>query len=350
MTGTSPDAERTASGDNRQKTGRNGSHEAGAWLAAIVQNSEDAILSKTMDGIILSWNAGAERLFGYSAEEVIGKPVTLVIPEDRLGEEETILSRLRSGERVEYFETVRRRKDGSLVDVSLTISPVKDEDGNILGAAKIARDISSAREAAVRQDLIIREMNHRIKNLFTLANSLVALSARSASSVSELAQDLTARLQALARAHGLTLPDLYQDVVEDAGTSLDALFQTVLAPYEQETGSRIDVQGDLVPVGQHSLPALALLLHELATNAAKYGALASPDGQLNVNIEVDGPISEIRWHEAGGPPRAETPSSEGFGSRLEQASLRGLKGELTRTWTDCGVEIAMRFPLEQIAR
>ncbi|EIZ79499.1 putative sensor histidine kinase [Novosphingobium sp. Rr 2-17] len=348
MTGPSPDAERSAS--NVRKMVRNGSHEAGAWLAAIVQNSEDAILSKTMDGVILSWNAGAERLFGYTADEAIGKPVTLVIPEDRLDEEETLLSRLRSGERVEYFETVRRRKDDSLVDVSLTVSPVKDENGNILGAAKIARDISSAREAAVRQDLIIREMNHRIKNLFTLANSLVALSARSASSVSELAQDLTARLQALSRAHGLTLPDLYQDVVEDAGTSLDALFRTVLAPYDQETGSRVDVQGDLVPVGEHSLPALALLLHELATNAAKYGALASPGGKLNVSIEVDGATSEIRWHEAGGPPRADTTSSEGFGSRLEQASLRGLKGELTRTWTDCGVEIVMRFPLEQIAR
>ncbi|KMS55990.1 histidine kinase [Novosphingobium barchaimii LL02] len=348
MTGLPLDAERRAS--NPQKTVRNGLHEAGAWLAAIVQNSEDAILSKTLDGIILSWNAGAERLFGYRADEAIGKSVTLIIPEDRLDEEEAILSRLRSGERVEYFETVRRRKDGTLVDVSLTISPVKDDEGNILGAAKIVRDISSAREAAVRQDLIIREMNHRIKNLFTLANSLVALSARSASSVSELAQDLTARLQALSRAHALTLPDLYQEVVEDAGTSLDTLFRTVLAPYDQEEGSRIEVGGDFVPVGQISLPALSLLLHELATNAAKYGALASSDGALNVSIKVDGPATEIRWHEAGAPMRADTTLPEGFGSRLEQASLRGLKGELARTWTDCGVEIVMRFPLGQIAR
>lgn len=118
-----------------------------ALLAAIVDSSEDAIVSKTLEGIILSWNAGAQRLFGYSAEEVVGGSITRIIPPDRLSEETNILARLRRGERIESFETVRVRKDGTFVDVSLTISPVRDANGRIIGASKIARDVSRRKRA-----------------------------------------------------------------------------------------------------------------------------------------------------------------------------------------------------------
>jgi PAS domain S-box-containing protein len=111
-------------------------------LAAIVESSDDAILSKDLNGIILSWNSGAERLFGYKAEEMLGKCVTMLIPADHLGEEPKILDRIRRGERVEPYETVRQRKDGSLVDISLTVSPIRNAFGKVVGASKIARDIS----------------------------------------------------------------------------------------------------------------------------------------------------------------------------------------------------------------
>lgn len=121
-------------------------------LAAIVESSHDAIVSKDLNGIILTWNRGAERLFGYSASEVVGKPITIIIPQDRLPEEPLILGRIRNGELVDHFETIRRRKDGSLVDISLTISPVRDATGRIVGASKIARDITEQKiaEAEVR--------------------------------------------------------------------------------------------------------------------------------------------------------------------------------------------------------
>ena len=112
------------------------------WLASIVESSDDAIVSKNLDGIITSWNSGAERVFGYSASEAIGQPITLVIPEDRQSEEREILTRIRRGERIDHFETVRQRKNGSLIVVSLTVSPVKDANGKIVGASKIARDIT----------------------------------------------------------------------------------------------------------------------------------------------------------------------------------------------------------------
>jgi PAS domain S-box-containing protein len=121
---------------------RKSNEESSRRLAAIVESSEDAIVSKDLNGIITSWNAGAERLFGYTAEEAVKKPITIIIPPDRYGEEQKILDRIHSGERVEHLETVRRRKDGSLVNVSVTVSPVKQKDGRVVGASKIARDIS----------------------------------------------------------------------------------------------------------------------------------------------------------------------------------------------------------------
>jgi PAS domain S-box-containing protein len=132
-----------------------------ALLAAIVDSSDDAIVSKTLDGIITSWNKSAEHMFGYRPEEVIGKHITLIIPHDRCDEEANIIERLRRGERIDHFQTVRRRKDGSLIDVSLTISPVRDSAGNIIGASKVARDIS----APVRAAELLRDSEDQFRRL-----------------------------------------------------------------------------------------------------------------------------------------------------------------------------------------
>ena len=130
----------------RDVTDRKKGDKAARYLAAIVESSDDAIISKSLDGIIQSWNGAAERLFGYKADEVIGKSVLLLIPEGRRDEEPEILSRLRRGDRIEHYETIRRRKDGSLVEVSLTSSPIRDGNGTIIGASKIVRDISAQKE------------------------------------------------------------------------------------------------------------------------------------------------------------------------------------------------------------
>src|SRR6202044_3485735 len=116
-------------------------------LAAIVASSDDAIISKNLDGFITSWNKSAERIFGYSPEEAIGQHIPLIIPPERHSEESEILARVRRGERVDHFQTVRRRKDGSTVDVSLTISPVRDSSGRVIGASKVARDITAQKQS-----------------------------------------------------------------------------------------------------------------------------------------------------------------------------------------------------------
>ena len=123
---------------------------ARAHLAAIVESSDDAIVSKTLQSIILSWNQGAERLFGYSAHEAIGQPITILLPPDRRDEEQQILERIIRGERIEHFETVRVRKDGTHIDISLTISPIRDANGEIVGASKVARDISHRKRLEAR--------------------------------------------------------------------------------------------------------------------------------------------------------------------------------------------------------
>ena len=147
--------------------------EARMRLAAIVESSMDAIVSKDINGIITSWNDAAQHLFGYTPAEAIGRPVTMLIPPERLGEEELIISRIRAGERVPSYETMRRRKDGSLVPVSLTVSPVRDGIGRIIGASKIARDISSHKESEGRIRLLMREVNHRVKNQYSVIISMI---------------------------------------------------------------------------------------------------------------------------------------------------------------------------------
>ncbi|HEY0083211.1 MAG TPA: PAS domain S-box protein [Pyrinomonadaceae bacterium] len=137
---------------------------ASAWLNAIIESADDAIVSKTLDGIITSWNDGASRIFGYTAEEAVGKPVVMLIPPDHQDEEPNILSRIRRGERIEHYETVRLRKDGTLVDISLTVSPIRAADGRIIGASKIARDISGRKraEAELREQREVIETVNRV--------------------------------------------------------------------------------------------------------------------------------------------------------------------------------------------
>ena len=144
-----------------------------ALLAAIIASSEDAIISKTLDGIITSWNPAAEQLFGYSEEEVVGRHISLIIPRDRIKEEEYIIGRIRSGKKVDHFETLRMTKDGHQIPISLTVSPIEDTNGVIIGASKIARDITAQREAketAARLYEQVRVLNEKKDEFIGLAS------------------------------------------------------------------------------------------------------------------------------------------------------------------------------------
>ncbi|MGB7022544.1 MAG: PAS domain S-box protein [Candidatus Acidiferrales bacterium] len=155
-------------------TDRKRADSANSLLAAIVDSSDDAIISKSLDGVITSWNKSAERLFGYTAEEAIGQHITLIVPPDRLQEEATIIGRLGQGERIDHFETVRRRKDGTLLDVSLTISPVKDSTGRVVGASKVSRDITGQKQT----EQALRKSEERLEMELAATRQLAEISVK----------------------------------------------------------------------------------------------------------------------------------------------------------------------------
>ena len=313
-------------------------------LTAIVDSSDDAIVTKNLDGIITSWNGGAERLFGYTAAEAIGQHITLLIPADRLDEETGILARLRAGERIDHFETVRRHKDGSPIDISLTVSPIKSENGVVIGASKIARNITERRQALERQRLLLREMNHRVKNLFALASGVVMLSARSTQSVKELASAVNERLGALARAQSLTLPDFTADGgLTERTATLHDLLRTILSPYESQDTARprLAIEGVDLALSGGSVTSFALLFNEFATNAAKYGSLSTPDGTVAIVCSERENMVHIRWTERGGPPIDAVGKERGFGSILVEATVAQLGGEISREWDAPGLTIKL---------
>lgn len=319
-------------------------------LASIVESSDDAIVSKDINGVVTSWNRAAERLFLYTAAEMVGRPITILIPLDRQDEEAGILQRIRRGERIDHYETIRRRRDGSLVEVSLCVSPIKDGNGKIVGASKIARDITERRRAEEQQHLLLREMDHRVKNLFTLSGSVVTLSARSARTADELAHAVTERLGALARAHALTLPKSPRN--GEQATTLHALIETIASPFGDVAngrGTRVAISGPDIAVAGGSITSLALLLHEFATNAAKYGALSALDGHVDVKCAEEGDRFVLTWREHGGP-RVEPTENEGFGTWLGRATVkRQLGGEIARDWNPDGLTIRLSIARDRIA-
>jgi PAS domain S-box-containing protein len=306
------------------------------YLGAIVESSDDAIVSKNLDGIITSWNRGAERVFGYTAEEAIGRPITIVIPADRQSEEREILTRIGRGERIEHFETVRQRKHGDLIIVSLTVSPVKDADDKIVGASKIARDITEQKRAQDQIATLAREAEHRSMNL--LANVQAAVNLSRSDTSEGLKQAIEGRLRALANVHSLFVETRW------IGAELSTIARQELAPYSAKDDSRVRIDGPSVLLEPNAAQAIAVALHELATNAAKYGSLSGHKGQVDLKwLHKPGRQILVRWTEIGGPP-LQPPTRRGFGSRVIERMTGQLNGKADFDWRPEGLvcEIILR--------
>jgi PAS domain S-box-containing protein len=502
-------------------TERKRAEELAQYLAAIVGTSDDAILSKDLDGVIRSWNAGAERIFGYAADEVIGRPITILIPADRQHEEDKILDHLRHGERIEHYETVRRRKDGTLIDISLSVSPIKDAHGKVIGASKIARNIADRKQAEAREKqyqnellteladmrrlqeismrlleeqnvdalhdgivdaavallrsdmgtmqlfdpmrgklrllaargfapefvkafewvgpetgtscaaalsagrrvvitnidtsdfivsgsstdkalrecgiraaqstplvsrsgavlgmitnhwraphepkerelllmdllarqaadlierkqneekiaLLAREAEHRAKNILAAVQAAVHLT--QSQTAQGFKEAIEGRIQALANAHTLFAQSQWQ------GADLESLVRQELAPYRKDGEKRAHIHGPHVVLEPSTAQAVAAGLHELATNAAKYGALSTSDGHLEICWSNGGGRMSLRWIESAGL-HVQPPTREGFGTRMLKALIRGqLNGDLHFDWRPEGLACEMTIPLAE---
>ena len=287
-------------------TDRKRAEEVGQRFAAIIHSSDDAIVSKNLDGIITSWNPGAERLFGYTADEIVGKSVTILIPAERHDEEPEIIGRIRRAEHIEHYETVRLRKDGSLVDISLSVSPIKDTQGKVIGASKIARDITERKQGQARQEVLTRELHHRTKNIFAVVQAVVLRSFAGKETVRDAKTTVIKRLQSLANTHALLIDKQWQ------GADIAEVVRTEMSPYTD----RVAIDGPSVILTAQAAQNFALAVHELATNAAKYGALSTQDGQVRISWTVSETSAhghfDFRWQEHGGPPVL-PPTTKGFG-------------------------------------
>jgi PAS domain S-box-containing protein len=421
-------------------------------FSAIVESSDDAIISKDLNGTITTWNRGAERLFGYTAEQIIGKSVNILIPPDRQEEEPTIIERIRRGERIEHYETVRLRKDGSRIDISLSVSPIKNAEGKIIGASKIARDITErkqvdealrhaeqefrdfvenasvgmhwvgpdgiilwanrtemamlgysaeeyighhiaefhadrpviedilrrlsnretlhdyeailrCKDGSIRHTLInsnvlwegdnfvhtrcftrditerkqseahvailAREAEHRTKNVLATVQATVRLS--HSDTPGGLKDAIEGRIQALANVHTLFVASRW------AGAELHSLIKQELSPYCEDDEARVRINGPNVLLEQGAAQAIAVIAHELTTNAVKYGALSAPEGRVHIEWlpAPDGRLV-LRWTETGGPP-VKPPSCYGFGTRVIERMIRGQMGEISFDWRPEGL-------------
>jgi two-component system, LuxR family, sensor kinase FixL len=263
------------------------------WLASIVTSSDDAIVSKNLDGIITSWNKGAERLFGYTAEEAVGKPVTILIPPDQHSEEDMILERIRRGERIGHYETVRRRKDGSSIVVSLTVSPVKNAGGRIVGASKIARDITERKRAEARERALMAEL--------TFMNRAATAGELSASLAHELKQPLTGivtRAGAARRWLAAENPNIDKaraalDQIETAGFRAADIIRNVSAVFKKDTHERKPVDVNRIIVEVMSLGEIEFKKHQIEVHTELDNRLPSVTGnrvqlqQVILNVVVN---------------------------------------------------------------
>ena len=293
---------------------RRRTEELTARLAAIVESSEDAIISKDLNGIITSWNKGAERLFGYTESEVIGKPVALLIPADRSDEEPSILERIRRGERIEHYETVRQRKDGSLLDISVTISPVRDATGHVIGAAKIARDITGRKvaeaaqqEADRRKDEFLAMLAHELRGpLAPIRNGLqiVGMHGTKVTDVDAATAMMERQIALMAR----LIDDLIDVSRISKGklelrrepTELTSTVRSVAEatrPICETMRHEFSVTLPPTPIYVHADPIrLAQVVGNLLNNACKF---TEDGGRIELTVEREGEQAIIRVRDSG---------------------------------------------------
>jgi PAS domain S-box-containing protein len=365
-------------------------------LAAIVESSDDAIISKTLDGIISTWNDGAEQMFGHTAEEVIGKPITVLFPPEYIDEEAAIQERLRRGERVDHFETVRMRKDGRLLNVSLTVSPIKDADGTVIGASKIARDITQRKlaEEALREEIVVRQraetslreadrrkdeflatLAHELRNplapirqaalIFKAPTATEAQKRWSSDVISRQVQHMSLLLEDLLDISRITRGTLG---LRTETVRLDEIVQAAIEPARPIIDSkRHDFSVELPAEPVHFIAdplRLAQVLSNLLTNAAKY---TDPEGTLRLRAactentlaisvidngigllpEATTSVFAMFWQVASSHDHSEGGLGIGLALAKGLVELHGGTIEAKSAGIGCGSEFIVRLPLRK---
>jgi PAS domain S-box-containing protein len=304
-----------------------------ARMAAIASASQDALFGLSLEGKIEAWNPAAEQLYGYRADEVVGRHVAVLAHEERRSEQDRILASVCAGETIGPFDTVRLRKDGTSFNASLSIAPVKAADGTVTGMSAAVHDITDRKEWEARQILMSRELAHRVKNSFAVLQSILRSTLKASRSPEHFAEAFSGRLHSLASAQDILTANDWK------GAELGALAQRQLLFYLDSAPGRLTISGPDVNLPADYAVPFGLILNELATNAVKHGALSGPEGKAALSWRVETGADKSRrlhveWTENGAPNGA-TRGPDGFGSTLIEKSLAS--AAVTRTFGPDGL-------------
>ena len=304
-------------------TDRKRGEEANALLASTVHSSSDAIFSIDPDLTVRTWNGGAERLYGYTALEAIGRSLQIICPEKLHDEQAGLYRETMSGKPV-LLETMRRHKDGRLIPVGISGSPIFAPDGRVIGVAAVHRDMTENRAYEEHLAFTLRELSHRTKNLLAVVQGLAHMIARRSDDIGDFEARFRGCVQALAYSHDLLVQHDWQ------GASLEELLRVQLAPFGGVDGAKIVMQGPEVFLTPPTMQSLGLIMHELATNATKHGALSCPTGSISIGWSRDPGDNGIRlnWQERGGPPVGQ-PKRKGFGQVVFERIGASLDGAIS---------------------
>jgi PAS domain S-box-containing protein len=331
-----------------------------ADLQLVLDSATDGVYCIDTEGVTTMCNAAFLRMLGFeNLEDAVGRKLHDVIHHTHPDgshypkEECPIYRTAKGGGSAHVDHELFYRQDGSSFPVEYWVNPILRGE-TLQGAVCTFIDITERRRAQEQQSLLLRELNHRVKNLFAVTGGMISLSARTAKSSKELATSIRGRLSALALAHEIILPHGTDAVTADRSSRLDELVRKILSPYvDAEDGAQHDrfgMDGPAVAMGARAVTSFALILHELATNAAKYGALSVATGRIRIEwSELNGTLF-LKWSEHGGPAIAGPPSIKGFGTVLSDHSVRGqFDGTLSYTWLEAGLVVELSLPVERLS-
>ena len=313
-----------------------------AHFSALVASSGDAIMSVDHNGIIRTWNAGAEALFGYATEEIVGQPKTLLVPQDEREKFREQHAQVFAGQTIRT-ESVRVRRDGSRVDVSLNLAPIRGPGGDITAISSIIHDISARKDAERHLQFLMRELSHRSKNQLAIIQAIAAQTAQSADSVEAFMKKFRVRMQGLAASHDLLVSQNW------AGVPLAELVRRQINAFVDVSRDNVKISGPDLHLTTSATEAIGLALHELATNSAKYGALSVPQGKLAVAWSLAPPAGVpdhvlLEWIETGGPA-VHPPEHKGFGSLvIERMVAEAVDGTVRLDFAPAGLYWRLEFP------
>jgi PAS domain S-box-containing protein len=301
---------------------------------AMVDNANDIVATLDLDFRFTSVNPAVTRILGYAPEEIIGTPLSHLVPEQQLPMHSSMLQRKLAGEAATQYEMELVGKHGRRFVLEVSSTLLFDGAGRPSAIHAIARDVTERKDAEARQMLLVRELQHRAKNILAVMQSIISSTLKSSRDLQSGHDAVLGRLHALARAQEFIASG------PSVGASIREIIEAELTPF----AGRVLIEGPLVVAGSAFAQMFAIVIHELGTNATKYGSLSVADGRVHIRWSIDGPTFELSWIERGGP-RVGVPASQGFGSKLINAALIAAP---RISFAESGLEYAIRVPLADV--